>query len=119
MIMAQKCEVGNAYGRLGAYLFSADITTMRDFYICLVYCSVVKSRINFRVPKKLLNLFDWHSFFQSHSCHCASEFVWMHMINVRFLSKNSQKFFYTGDGETVPWGLKTDKKCGIGILSCI
>ena len=35
MIMAQKCEVGNAYGRLGAY-YSPDIQiSLKDFLVKL------------------------------------------------------------------------------------
>ena len=52
---------------------------MCEFYIVLIYHRVVKSSIDFYMAKKPLDLLDWHTLVNRHSCKCSPKFVRMNL----------------------------------------
>ena len=73
---------------------------MRIFYVCLIDHRVVHGGIYFYMTEQALDLLNRHAFINRASGKSPAEFVWMHLLHIRFAANLFQTGFNTADQQT-------------------
>lgn len=81
------CDLSALKFRNNYNITLANVPSVSYLNICLINDGVMQRSVDFGMPQKLLHLFDWHTFFDSHSRHGTAELVWMHMSDIGAFAK--------------------------------
>ena len=82
---------------------SANVFSMGNFHIVLIYHCVLHCGVNFGMAEEPLHLFYRHSFVDGACRQRSSELMWMHLCDTELPSQLSQSYFHSTDLQPVVW----------------
>lgn len=82
---------------------------MRCFYVILADQSVFHSGLYLNVPKKLLNLLNWHTTINGIGGHSTTELVRVDARQLQLFAKRTQTIFHRTDGDSCMVAAKADE----------